>query len=247
MITFLSRAGFVAVLFLALVGIASSVNRFVGTVQFLVDPATLATRDVPPELRDFDARYFASPYATLVHVTVGFLFMVLGPLQFVGAIRNRWLRFHRWCGWVFLTASLVGVVSAVVFLPVLPVFGSFSTKVGVVVAATFFTVALVQGYRAIRRRDIATHREWMIRLFAIGLGISTFRVLLPLLMLPPLNASFPEAWDTVVWLGFVINAAVAEVWINLTRRPAVKRHVPASRAAIAIRVAEAAPVVRSAD
>ncbi|HEV3025247.1 MAG TPA: hypothetical protein VGX76_22405 [Pirellulales bacterium] len=26
------------------------------------------------------------------------------------------------------------------------------------------------------------------------------------------------AWDTVVWLGFAINAVVAEVWINVTRR-----------------------------
>jgi hypothetical protein len=56
----------------------------------------------------------------------------------------------------------------------------------------------------------------MIRTFAIGLGISTFRVLLPVLM--AFGATFPEAWETVVWLGFLTNAVVAEVWINVTRR-----------------------------
>ena len=58
----------------------------------------------------------------------------------------------------------------------------------------------------------------IIRCFAIGLGISTFRLLIPLLMLPPIEASFSEAWETVAWLGFVINLGAAEVWINLTRR-----------------------------
>jgi hypothetical protein len=113
----------------------------------------------------------------------------------------------------------------VAFVAVLPVWGSFASSVGVLVASAGFAVALVQGYRHIRRREIAQHREWMIRLFAIGLGISTFRVLLPLMML--LGATFTEAWDTVVWLGFVVNAVVAELWINVTRAPAVRRHVPA--------------------
>src|SRR5262249_55791998 len=102
--------------------------------------------------------------------------------------------------------------------PMLPVFGSFSTKVGVVVAGVAFLICLVQGYVCIRRREIALHREWMIRTFAIGLGLSSFRVLIPLLMIPPLNATFTEAWDPVVGLAFVMNAVVAEAWINAPRR-----------------------------
>jgi len=168
----------------------------------------------------FDARYYAIPYWTLAHCVSGILFMVLGPLQFIAASRNRFPRFHRWCGRVFFVASLVGVVSALVFLPRLPVFGSLSTRVGVMVASAFFLLALFKGYTSVRRGEYALHREWMIRAFAIGLGISTFRVLIPLLMVPPIRASFPEAWDTVVWLGFIINVAAAETWINLTRQPA---------------------------
>lgn len=176
--------------------------------------------------RAFEARYHAIPYWTLAHCVCGILFMVLGPMQFVAASRNRFPQFHRWCGRVFFAASLVGVGSALVFLPLLPVFGSLSTRVGVVVASGFFLLALFKGYTSVRRRQYALHREWMIRAFAIGLGISTFRVLIPLLMIPPIRASFPEAWDTVVWLGFTINITAAETWINLTRQP-----VPIRRAA----------------
>ena len=33
--------------------------------------------------------------------------------------------------------------------------------------------AIVLGFTAIRRRDIAAHRAWMIRAYALGLGAGT--------------------------------------------------------------------------
>ena len=141
--------------------------------------------------RDIHARYYAYPYPTLVHIVPGILFMVLGPLQSMPSIRNRWLRFHRWSGRVFMVASLVCVISALMFVPMLPVFGSFSTSVGVVFAGSIFPVCLVQCDRRIRQRRIAPHREWIIGAFAIGLGISTFRVMTSSVMMPPLRATFP--------------------------------------------------------
>ncbi|MEX2111903.1 MAG: DUF2306 domain-containing protein [Pirellulales bacterium] len=228
MIKVVGRLGFGMVLFLAFIGISSIVRRFGNVMAFLSDPAVFdVTRGGPPGATGFEARYYDHPYLTLVHIGTGLLFMVLGPLQFMPSIRNRWLGFHRWCGRIFLVASLVGVVTAVAFVPMLPVFGSLATQIGVVVASTYFMVALVQGYRHIRRREIAQHREWMIRLFALGLGISSFRLIVPLLMMLPLGATFTEAWDAAVWLGFVGNVTIAEVWINLTRPAGVRRHVPA--------------------
>jgi hypothetical protein len=215
----IGKIGFALVILLALVGITSVVARFVLTVRFLIDPSVVDTQAGDPGA-GFNERYYAHPYLTLLHIVPGFLFMTLGPMQFIAAIRNRWLNFHRWCGRIYLVASLVGVLSALVIVPVMPVFGSFTARVAVIFGASLFLVSLVKGYLHIRRFEIAEHREWMIRAFAIGLGISTFRVALPVLML--LGASFTEAWDTVTWLGFAINLVIAEVWINLTRREAAR-------------------------
>jgi uncharacterized membrane protein len=214
LIHLVGKVGFSLVVLLALVGLFSVVRRFVMTVRYLENPEVAA---VPDPIKGFNARYYQHPYLTLVHVVAGFLFMTLGPLQFVAAIRNRWLGFHRWCGRIFIVASLVGVFSAFIFVPVLPIFGTFTSKVAASFGGVLFLICLVKGYLHIRRYEIAQHREWMIRAFAIGLGISTFRVLIPLLMMPPLRATFPEAWDTVTWLGFVLNVIVAEAWINVTR------------------------------
>jgi hypothetical protein len=101
----------------------------------------------------------------------------------------------------------------------LPIFGTFTARVAVIFVALLFLVSIVKRYLHIRRFEIAQHREGMIRAFAIGLGISTFRILLPILMSPLFGASFPEAWDTAVWLGFMVNIIIAEVWINVTRPP----------------------------
>jgi uncharacterized membrane protein len=224
MVTILGRIGHVVVILLALIGIVSVVLRFALTVQYLRDPSVIersqaaapnAEPSPGPAGPEFDKRYYDHPYLTLVHIVPGFLFMTLGPLQFMTGIRKRWLRFHRWCGRVFLISSLAVALSALVILPVLPIFGTFTARVALLFGATIFLFSIVKGYIHIRRREIAQHREWMIRTFAVGLGISTLRLLLPVMIM--LGASFVEAWDTVVWLGFGVNLVVAEIWINITR------------------------------
>jgi uncharacterized membrane protein len=223
MVKVLGKIGFTLVILLVLVGIGSALARFIGTVQFLRDPSAVDIAAGNPG-DGFNERYYAHPYLTLLHIVPGFLFMMLGPLQFMPAIRNRWLGFHRWCGRIYLLASLVIALSALVFLPFLPMFGSFTAKVALLFGATLFLTSIVKGYLHVRRFEIAQHREWMIRGFALGLGIATFRVLIPILMI--LGASFTEAWDTVVWLGFALNLVIAEAWINMTR----PRMVPLVRA-----------------
>jgi len=217
-IKIVGRIGFGVVLLLAMIGLLSVAGRLISVTRFLAFGEIAPTPPDFPLAAELDGRYYHAPYLTLAHILTGLLFMVLGPIQFLPAVRNRWIGFHRWSGRVWMVAALVGGITALVFVWRLPVFGSLSTKVGVVVTATLFLACLVQGYRSIRRRDIARHREWMIRAFAIGLGISTFRLLLPFLMMPPISASFPEASDTVVWLSFAINLITAEVWINVTRK-----------------------------
>jgi len=210
------KIGFVVVVLLALVGINSAVFRLVDTLPFVTAPAEPLT-DTSDTFAYFENRYETHPYLTIAHVTSGIVFMVLGPLQFWPVIRRRWIGFHRACGKVLMVASLVSVLTALAIVLMLPLFGSLASKFGVVLPSLLFLFALVKGYRHIRRYEVAQHREWMIRMFAIGLGISTFRIFLPALMAPPLEASFSEAWDTVVWLGFTVNIFVAEVWINVTR------------------------------
>lgn len=88
--------------------------------------------------------------------------------------------------------------------------------VGVTLFGTIFLFALLKAHFHIRKREIAQHREWMIRAFALGLGIATFRVQLILLQ-SFTDYGFVEIWDTVAWFGFATNLIIAEIWINVSR------------------------------
>jgi uncharacterized membrane protein len=207
-----ARLGFVVVFLLTALALLSVIMRFIFTWRVLSDGAAAA---VPTNV--FEDRYAAHPWLTMTHVVAGFFFMVTGPWQFMPTIRNRVLRFHRISGRVYIIAGLVAAITALAYVPLLPVFGTFTAKVASTLGATLFLISIFQAYATIRRREIRKHREWMIRSYALGLGIATFRALLPILMSSPLRIPFPEAWDTVVWLGFTINILVAETWINVTR------------------------------
>lgn len=206
----LARLGWIVVTLLVLLALSSVVARFADTMGVLVQGR-------PAKEHPFDGRYQARPILTLIHIIAGAIFLVIGPFQFMERFRTRHWKLHRLLGKIFIVTGVISAVTALIFVAVLPVFGSFSSSVAVTFGSLLFLFSIGRAYALIRRRQVKLHREWMIRSYALGLGIATFRLLLPILMAPPLRASFVEAWDTVTWLGFSINLLVAECWINLTR------------------------------
>ncbi len=212
-----SKIGFTIVVILALVGIYGVVNRFISTLDILFD-SSFSENDPT----SFEGRYSVNPYATLFHIIPGFLFMVLGPLQFIESIRTRWIQFHRWAGRVYVVSALLTAVGAIILTYRLPVFGTFTAIVATLFFVALFMFALVKGYLHARRWEIVQHREWMIRAFALGLAVSTLRVQLELLRWL-FDLSFVEAWDTAIWLSFVVTLLIAETWINITRPDQLSR------------------------
>jgi uncharacterized membrane protein len=167
-------------------------------------------------------------YALLVtHVFTALVALVLGPLQFVPAIRAR-RRWHRRIGRTYL---LVGVLpAAVTAVPVALLSGRIVTQVGLVIPAIGWLVTAGFAVRAIRHGDVAAHREWMTRNYALTFLAVTARVLVPLMLLTGLATGVIAAADapTVVTslipvgqvLGWMINLALAEVLIRRRRSTA---------------------------
>jgi uncharacterized membrane protein len=168
-------------------------------------------------LDDLFARY---PQLTLIHILPGLLFMVLGPLQFSAGLRARHLRWHRWSGRVFLVcAGLIGV-SALVMSLGMPAIGGITQAVATTLFGSFFLFALGKAFWHIRRREIALHREWMIRGFATGLAVAAVRPIIGFFFATsPLTGLTPgEFFGAAFWMGFVVSLTVAEAWIRATRQ-----------------------------
>jgi hypothetical protein len=75
----------------------------------------------------------------------------------------------------------------------------------------------------IRVRDLVSHREWMIRSFALTLAAVTLRIYLPVSLLS--GVEFLDAYPVIAWACWVPNLLIAEAVIRAGR---VKRVLSAA-------------------
>jgi uncharacterized membrane protein len=165
------------------------------------------------EITPGNARFFAMPVPVLLHIVSASLYCVVGAFQFVPSLRHRW---HRPAGRVMVLCGLVAAFSALwmtLFLvqPVGDLLSGLRLLFG-----TAMALSIILGFLAIRRRDVLTHRAWMIRGYAIGQGAGTQAVTQApwILLVGP-----PNAFVTALLMGagWAINLVVAERIISRTK------------------------------
>ncbi|MEV0082823.1 DUF2306 domain-containing protein [Saccharopolyspora sp. NPDC050642] len=165
----------------------------------------------------------------LVHIFTAAVALVLGPLQFIPALRAR-RRLHRAVGRAYL---LAGVLPAgLTGIPVALLAEHVLTRVGLLIPAVGWLVTGALAVRAARRRDFAAHRAWMMRNYALTFLAVTSRIVVPLLLLaqfPFIGAmyggSVPAAVDMTIpigqWLGWIINLTIMEFVLRRERTRAI--------------------------
>ncbi len=171
-----------------------------------------------PAVIPADHRFAGFPLPLVVHIAGATTYALVGILQFLPRFRRRHLTWHRRAGRVLAVAGMLVAISALwmtLFYAPQPGTGDLLYVLRLVFSSAM-AACLVLGFTAIRRREIAAHRAWMIRAYALGLAAGT--------------QAFTEgvggaifgtgvlAADLAKGAGWVINLAVAEWAI---RRPAL--------------------------
>lgn len=155
------------------------------------------------------ANAFFRPFLFL-HVAGAATALLVGPWQFVAAIRARRPALHRWLGRIYAVGCLVGGASG---LPI--AVGSSAgpvASVGFALLSLGWLVTTGLGWRAAWQRDFAAHRAWMIRSFALTLAAVTLRLYLPLVPLLPID--FLDGYRAISFLCWIPNLLVAELWLR---------------------------------
>jgi len=157
----------------------------------------------------------------VVHVFTAAVAVVLGPLQFVPAVRAH-RRTHRAIGRCYLLAGVLP--SALAAVPVAAWSGNLLTQVSLSTAAVLWLGTGALAYQAARRRDIARHRAWMMRNYALTFLAVTARLLVPLLLLVqvllgdgdngPIADRVAGTIPVGQTLGWIVNLAVVEVLLH---------------------------------
>jgi uncharacterized membrane protein len=183
----------------------------------------LVQRAGGPDVMPRDDRFTGFPVALVLHIVGAAVFALVGILQLIPAFRRRHWTWHRRAGRVLAVTGLLVAGSALwltLFYAAQPGTGLLLFAFRLVVAPAMIA-SLVLGVMAIRRRDVAAHRAWMLRAYALGLGAGT--------------QVFTEGFGTAIFgtgevagdlakgSAWVINLAVAE-WA-MRRSPAPAREL----------------------
>jgi hypothetical protein len=170
-----------------------------------------------PVLIPTDQRFVTSPAPVVLHIVGASVYALVGAFQLVPRLTRRHLDWHRRAGRVVTAAGLLVAGSAIwmtLFYARQPGTGGLLFVLRLAFG-TAMVLCIVLGITTVRGGDLAGHRAWMIRAYAIGLaaGTQAFTQGIGVALFGPgaLHVDLAQA------SGWVINLAVAE-WV--IRRPA---------------------------
>src|SRR3954470_8301014 len=161
--------------------------------------------------------------AFYLHVVFAGLALLLSPLQIAARLRARAPRLHRAVGRIVLGCIAVAGCAALVMAP-------FNTAgpvgaVGIGITALVWLFCAAAALRAIRRRDVAAHRSWAVRTFALTYTAVTLRVgtltvmgLLVALFGMDADVAHTRAYTAFLLLAWAIDLAVAECYLVTRHR-----------------------------
>jgi len=164
----------------------------------------------PPLAESFGAR----PWGIFPHALAGAIALVMGPFQFHRRLLVRRRALHRVMGKIYVIAAVaVGVTGLYMAWFA---FGGPVTRLGFGGLAVTLLVTTIKAFTSIRGGDIAAHRQWMIRSFALIFAAVTLRIELPILS--AIFGDFTPAYRIVAWLCWVPNLLVTETQLLAERR-----------------------------
>ncbi len=192
---------------------------------FLVDPSSAAWAHFGP------VRLHLIP-----HGIGGTLALVLGATQFSSRLRRKHLRLHRLFGKLYIIGCFV--LAPVAILMALKISPWFMTAFTIVQATTLVAFAAA-AYWSIRHRNVAQHREWMVRSYAVVLVFLEGRVLMAI---PAIARHGMDSVVLVNWGCFALSLVISDFalrWGSLFPSRSIAAPAVAANSALSARGAGA--------
>jgi len=153
--------------------------------------------------------YLPAYYA---HVLIAGIILVVGFFQVHPTWGLRWRPLHRFFGKVYIGGILFFAAPGGLIM-------SFFINRGPLVLASFllqcsaWIICTALAYKRIRQGDIQSHRQWVLRSFALTLAAITLRVYV-FLSSWSFDLSQPTAYAAIAWLSWVPNLLICEWYLR---------------------------------
>ena len=165
----------------------------------------------------------------LPHGLAGACAILLGPLQFSDRLRQRFTKFHRVVGRIYITGALiVAPLGAYIQFFEERMGGPRSFSIPALVDAILLMLTTAIAFGFILNGKVQQHRQWMTRSFAVALVFLEVRVVGGITGWD----KNPAAIETIVWSCLAFSLLTADLVLQVQElrrsRPAVRAQVAAS-------------------
>ena len=123
-----------------------------------------------PMYHAYRLQVIADRHLLIPHTLAGTLALLIGPINFSSRIRQRHLKLHRILGRIYVVCVFVGSFTGIALAagrPGLP---------GTAMQAAAWMVCTTAAFVTARNRQIAVHRQWMARSYAVTFTFVSSRV-----------------------------------------------------------------------
>jgi uncharacterized membrane protein len=124
-----------------------------------------------PMYHAYRLQVIADRHLLIPHTLCGMIALLAGPIQFWSRFRQRHLKFHRVLGRVYVFSVFVGAFTGIALAAGRPGLPGTSMQAAAWIVCT--TAAVITA----RNRQIAQHRQWMVRSYAVTFTFVSSRVL----------------------------------------------------------------------
>lgn len=163
---------------------------------------------VHPDMKNV---FTAHSWGIRFHVFGSTVALLLGPLQFHERTRRRFPKFHRATGyWYAVAGVLIGGLSGLWMARFS--YGGLVSQIGFAVLAVLWLGSCGAAVRHAIRGQLAAHRRWMVRNFAMTSAAVTLRIQLGIFFAA--GFEFDVFYPLLAWTSWVPNLLVAEWLLN---------------------------------
>ena len=124
-----------------------------------------------PMYHAYRLQVIADRHLLIPHTLCGVIALLAGAMQFSSRLRRRHLKFHRVLGRIYVVSVFIGAPTGIALAAGRPGMPGTSMQ------AAAWIVCTTAAFIAARNRQVAQHRQWMVRSYAVTFTFVSSRVL----------------------------------------------------------------------
>lgn len=149
--------------------------------------------------------------AFFIHVFSAIFVLLAGYTQFSNSIRIKFPKLHRRLGWLYVVVTLL-FAGPSGFIIAIYANGGLSSQIAFCLLAFLWMLFTAIALFKIIKKQVSSHKAWMIRSFALALSAITLRTW-KYVLVAAFHPKPMDVYQIVAWLGWILNLVIAELII----------------------------------